>query len=68
MQGAGGCFTALCEAIVSWRHVGCEGLHNELTQLMQGYKAQLVAMGQWEAAMASLQPAVQQKLATMCGL
>ncbi len=35
MQGAGNCFTALCEAIVSWRHVGCEGLHNELIQLMQ---------------------------------
>lgn len=34
-QGAGSCFTALCEAIVSWRHVGCEGLHNELIQLMQ---------------------------------
>lgn len=35
VQGAGNCFTALCEAIVSWRHVGCEGLHNELIQLMQ---------------------------------
>lgn len=35
LQAAGNCFTALCEAIVSWRHVGCEGLHNELIQLMQ---------------------------------
>ena len=35
VQGAGNCFTALCEAIVSWHHVGCEGLHNELIQLMQ---------------------------------
>lgn len=32
----------------------------------QGYKAQLTQMGQWEAAMASLQPAVQQKLSAMC--
>ena len=151
VQGAGNCFTALCEAIVSWRHVGCEGLHNELIQLMQvgaggwhpgccvdlgarsvlrllgsalpsvliqlvqewtlglllnlgsaagllcmqggeaqqglhrrlssicrtlvfcsalpqGYKAQLTQMGQWQAAMASLNPAVQQKLAAMCQL
>ncbi|PRW61530.1 transportin-1-like isoform X1 [Chlorella sorokiniana] len=67
-QGAGNCFTALCEAIVSWRHVGCEGLHNELIQLMQGYKEQLTQMGQWQAAMASLNPAVQQKLAAMCQL
>lgn len=35
VQGAGNGFTALCEAIASWRHVGCEGLHNELIQLMQ---------------------------------
>ena len=35
LQGAGNCFTALCEAIVSWHQVGCEGLHNELIQLMQ---------------------------------
>lgn len=108
---------------MSWRRVGCEGLHNELIQLMQvclsisvhwgggyqgggagvlgtalhgracvlpgieldcppphapflptpptypqGYKAQLAGMGQWEAAMASLEPAVQQKLSAMCQL
>ena len=35
LQGAGGCFTGLCEAIVSWQRVACEGLHNELIQLMQ---------------------------------
>lgn len=67
-QGAGNCFPSLCEAIVSWRHVGCEGLHNELIQLMQGYKAQLAGMGQWDAAMASLDPAVRQKLCAVCQL
>ncbi len=36
--------------------------------LLQGYKAQLTQMGQWQAAMASLNPAVQQKLAAMCQL
>lgn len=35
---------------------------------MQGYKAQLSSMGQWEAAMGSLSPAVQQKLSAMCHL
>lgn len=35
---------------------------------LQGYKAQLTQMGQWQAAMASLNPAVQQKLAAMCQL
>lgn len=67
-QAAGNCFTALCEAIVSWRHVGCEGLHNELIQLMQGYKAQLAGMGQWDAAMASLSQPAREKLCTMCQL
>ena len=46
----------------------CEGLHNELTQLMQAYKAQLTAAGQWDAAMASLAPPVREKLVAMCGL
>ena len=35
---------------------------------VQGYKAQLAAMGQWDAAMASLTPPVQQKLSAMCQL
>lgn len=35
---------------------------------LQGYKAQLTGMGQWDAAMATLQPAVQQKLSAMCQL
>ena len=35
-QGAGqGGFVQLCEAIVSWRHIACEGLRNSLVQLMQ---------------------------------
>ena len=95
-QGAGqGGFVQLCEAIVSWRHLPCEGLRNNLVQLMQaswradswsvlvraharahpalpatlaeqGYKHQLDSIGQWQAAMANLSPAAQQKLQQMC--
>lgn len=63
--GTIGAFVPLCEAVVSWRAIGCEGLRNELTQLMQGYKQQLLALGQWDAAVGSLSPAVQEKLRNM---
>lgn len=35
---------ALCEALASWRHIRCEGLLNELTQLLHLYKANLVTV------------------------
>ena len=35
-------WSALCEALASWRHIRCEGLLNELTQLLHLYKANLV--------------------------
>lgn len=63
-----GAFTALCAAVVSWREVTNEALRNDLTQLMRGYKAQLVSLGQWEAALASLTPAAANKLVEMCHL
>ena len=37
-------WAALCEALASWRHIRCEGLLNELTQLMHLYKANLVSV------------------------
>lgn len=36
-----GAFTQLCEAIVSWRHIACEGLRNELSQIMVSYQQSL---------------------------
>lgn len=40
-QGALGAFGSVCEAIVSWRHIRCEGLRNEISQLMSAYKHEL---------------------------
>ena len=37
-------FTPLCEAIVSWRQLHCEGLQNQIIQLMQLYKQNLAAV------------------------
>jgi transportin-1 len=65
--GAGAAaFTPLCEAVVSWRRVACDGLRAEMARVMAGYREQLVAMGQWEQAMASLSPAAAGKLADVC--
>eukprot|EP00887_Chlorella_sp_A99_P008169 scaffold12.g8169.t1 len=62
-QSAVAAFVPLCEAVASWRAIGCEGLQNELRQLMQGLKAGLAGVGQWEPALGGLSPAVRQKLA-----
>lgn len=64
-DGGNAVFTSLCEAIVSWRELKCEGLRNELQQLVAGYRDKLVALGQWDVALASLSPAAQQKLVAM---
>ncbi|KAK9804853.1 hypothetical protein WJX72_008726 [[Myrmecia] bisecta] len=67
-QGALPSFTSLCEAIVSWRMIRCEGLRNEISQMMQLYKQSLTAIGQWNHVMAALSPAVRDKLTQMCNL
>ena len=35
----------LCEAMASWRMMQDEGLRNELTLLLQAFKANLVSLG-----------------------
>lgn len=35
----------LCEAMASWRMMQDEGLRNELTLLLQAFKANLVSFG-----------------------
>ena len=67
-QAGAGAFTSLCEAVVSWKSVTNEGLLGEMRRVMGGYKGQLVAIGQWETAMASLSPAAANKLVTMLNL
>ena len=65
-QAGAAAFTALCEAVVSWRSVPTEnGLQRELVQLITGYKEQLVGIGQWEVALSSMSPPAAQKLVSM---
>jgi hypothetical protein len=40
----------------------CEGLANELSQLLHAYKESLSSQGRWEAMAASLEPMVRSKL------
>lgn len=61
-------FPALAAAIVSWHHIACEGLANDLVQLVRGFRENLVAAGQWPQAEAAMEPAVRQKLQVMCQL
>ena len=42
-QGAVAAFTALCEAVVSWRAIHNDALTMELSRIMQMYKAKLVS-------------------------
>ena len=41
-QGALKGWVPLCEAIVSWHIIRCDGLRHDLMQLMQAFKANLV--------------------------
>ena len=41
LQGALKGWVPLCEAIVSWHAIRCEGLRHELAQLMQAYQGNL---------------------------
>ena len=38
MQGAINAFVPLCQAVTSWVKIQCEGLNNEVIQIMQAYK------------------------------
>ncbi|EFJ40829.1 hypothetical protein VOLCADRAFT_107966 [Volvox carteri f. nagariensis] len=60
-------FPMLCSAFASWRRVGCEGLRNEMAQILQLYKANLVALGRWEVVFGDVPDAVRGKLVQMFG-
>jgi hypothetical protein len=42
VQGVLGAWVQLCEAVASWRMIQDEGLRNELSVIMQAFKANLV--------------------------
>ncbi|AQK47516.1 Transportin-1 [Zea mays] len=60
--GGAGSLAYICQACASWTEIKSEGLHNEVCQILNGYK-QLLGNGGWEQCMATLQPDVVQKLA-----
>lgn len=61
--GAAGSLAYICQACASWTEIKSEGLHNEVCQILNGYKQLLGNNGGWEQCMAALKPDVVQKLA-----
>ncbi|XP_074589452.1 transportin-1-like [Curcuma longa] len=51
----------LCKAVASWREIRSQDLHNEISQVLNGYK-QMLGNGTWEQCMSTLEPAEVQKL------
>ncbi|KAA8535967.1 hypothetical protein F0562_028445 [Nyssa sinensis] len=51
----------LCKAIASWHEIRSEDLHNEVCQVLHGYK-QMLRNGGWEQCMSVLEPPVKDKL------
>ncbi|KAK9132591.1 hypothetical protein Scep_012119 [Stephania cephalantha] len=52
----------MCKAIASWHEIRNEDLHNEVCQVLHGYK-QMLRNGAWEHCMSALEPPVKDKLA-----
>lgn len=62
-EAGAGAFTSLCEACVSWKdEASCGRAQGEIASILSGYKARLVELRQWEAAMASLGEPAARKL------
>ncbi|GLT86057.1 hypothetical protein SLE2022_042200 [Rubroshorea leprosula] len=51
----------MCKAIASWHEIRSEELHNEVCQVLHGYK-QMLRNGAWEQCMSALEPQVKDKL------
>ncbi|GLI64504.1 hypothetical protein VaNZ11_007770 [Volvox africanus] len=66
-EGALQAFPQLCSAFASWRRIGCEGLRNEMAQILQLYKANLAVSGRWEQIYADVPDSVRGKLSQMFG-
>ncbi|KAM0870061.1 hypothetical protein ACQ4PT_040269 [Festuca glaucescens] len=60
--GAVSSLSYVCQACASWNEIKTEGLHNEVSQILKGYKQMLGGAG-WEQCMSTLEPAVVQRLA-----
>ncbi|KAK6915084.1 Importin-beta, N-terminal domain [Dillenia turbinata] len=60
-SGALSSLVFMCKAIASWHEIRSEELHNEVCQVLHGYK-QMLRNGAWEQCMSSLEPPVKDKL------
>ncbi|KAK6912250.1 Importin-beta, N-terminal domain [Dillenia turbinata] len=60
-SGALSSLVFMCKAIASWHEIRSEDLHNEVCQVLHGYK-QMLRNGAWEQCMSSLEPPVKDKL------
>lgn len=60
-SGALNSLVFMCKAIASWHEIRSEELHNEVCQVLHGYK-QMLRNGAWEQCMSALEPPVKDKL------
>lgn len=52
----------MCNAIASWQEIRSEELHNEVCQVLHGYKQMLRNGGAWDQCMSALEPPVKDQL------
>ncbi|KAG0489721.1 hypothetical protein HPP92_006584 [Vanilla planifolia] len=60
-SGAVSSLPYVCRAIASWHEIRSKDLHNEISQVLNGYK-QMLGSGAWEQLHSKLEPHVVQKL------
>ncbi|XP_073306992.1 transportin-1-like [Primulina huaijiensis] len=51
----------MCKAIASWHEIRSQDLHNQVSQVLHGYK-QMLKNGAWEQCMSALEPPVKERL------
>ncbi|GAV77247.1 HEAT domain-containing protein/IBN_N domain-containing protein/HEAT_EZ domain-containing protein [Cephalotus follicularis] len=60
-SGALSSLVFMCKAIASWHEIRSKELHNEVCQVLHGYK-QMLRNGAWDQCMSALEPPVKDKL------
>ncbi|XP_020966627.1 transportin-1 isoform X3 [Arachis ipaensis] len=60
-SGALSSLVNMCTAIASWHEIRSEDLHNEVCQVLHGYK-QMLRNGAWDQCMSALEPPIKEKL------
>ncbi|XP_061337439.1 transportin-1 isoform X2 [Gastrolobium bilobum] len=60
-SGALSSLVYMCKAIASWHEIKSEDLHNEVCQVLHGYK-QMLRNGAWDQCMSALEPPIKEKL------